>query len=184
MTSSAVTKLFVTSSVCARQRVPTSATPFDGGAAGAASPANVGDSLTAEYLKNLTERMRVEDDDIDSDTAEYLKNLTEQMRVADAARDDRDIASYESSQRRLAACGALSPPTHRDRKRKHCSSNRRHRSHTTTNTSTSPPTQRSHNTTQAPLTRPSTSLIVETCWRHLSPSTRQNLRVAVSAAEH
>ena len=109
-----------------RRRLPTSATPFDGGA-------TVGDSLRLrrqprfcpneteekEYLKILTERMRVEDDDMDSDTAEYIKNLTEQMRVADAARDDRDIASYERMQRRLAACGALPPPTHRIRKRKH-----------------------------------------------------------------
>ena len=101
---------------------------------GAASAlAHVGDSLRLrrqprfcpneteekEYLKILTERMRVEDDDMDSDTAEYIKNLTEQMRVADAARDDCDIASYERMQRRLAACGALPPPTHRVRKRKH-----------------------------------------------------------------
>ena len=63
--------------------------------------------------------MRVEDDDMDSDTAEYIKNLTEQMRVTDAARDDRDIASYERMQRRLATCGALPPPTHRIRKCKH-----------------------------------------------------------------
>ena len=76
----------------------------------ASAPANVGDSLRRrrqphfcpneakedEYLKILTERMRVEDDYIDSDIAEYIKNLSEQLHITDAARDDRDIASYES----------------------------------------------------------------------------------------